>query len=193
MHGHPGGAGRKWPQILVCILGGDGLESVHIQSLWTHQATQRLKGSGKKKIHPSGGTGRRHDLSVRERKAWGELDLRLPSIRCNGQDALSQWQESNLPSPSSQLVPRGLLPPHSLSPGTFFLHQTTLLPKQAATRGSSIQTDEPMAAILLPSATARTESDNWANKNTQALLSPPHRCSLLKAMEGCYVCCVVPV
>lgn len=155
--------------------------SAHVQWLWTHQATQRPKGSGKK-IHPSGGTGRRHDLSVRERKAWGELDLRLPSIRCSGQGALSQWQESNLPSPSSQLVPRDILPPSD-----YLASQT------GSNRGSSIQTDEPMAAILLPSATARTESDNWANENTQVLLSPPHLCSLVKAMEGCYGCCVVPV
>lgn len=83
----------------------------HAQCLWTHQAIQRHKGSGKKKIHPSGGAGRRHSLSVGERKAWGRAQPNAFFCKLHGSRCfVSGVGKQVASSPSSQLVPSDTLP-----------------------------------------------------------------------------------
>lgn len=118
---------------MVCVFEEERLAGVsaHIQCLWTHQDTQRHKGSGKKKTnppHPSGAAGRGHSLARREKVAWGESNPMLSFVSFMGHGALSQPQESSLPSLSSQFVSRDILP-----------QQDRLASQTGSNQGSSIQ------------------------------------------------------
>lgn len=131
MRNHLRGRRQEMASWCASLKRRDWPESLLTSSACGHTRILRGTGFWKKKTnppHPSGAAGRGHSLAGREKAAWGESSLMLSFVSFMGHGALSQPQESNLPSLSSQFVSRDILP-----------QQDRLASQTGSNQGSSIQ------------------------------------------------------
>lgn len=177
MRNHLRGRRQEMASWCASLKRRDWPESLLTSSACGHTRILRGTGFWKKKTnppHPSGAAGRGHSLAGREKAAWGESSLMLSFVSFMGHGCLSLRKATCL------------LSPHSLSPETYFLSKTALLPKQAATRDRVFKSH--VAAILIPSTTAVPTVQTPPPRHLFPISAP-----LVKAMEGCFGYCVGPV